>query len=405
MKLTKKHLLAATSSLLLLCSAANANDDDFLLGLGAVAIIADEVVGGPYDDEIYVEEVYVEDPFYADEVYVEEVYVEDVFVDDVFVDDIYIEEIYVDDSGNRTQRDLERQKRREGQAANKSKGFKPEASRQVRDLQVRLNALGYAAGKPDGIAGKNTRAAIEAFQRSLGHTATGRLSNQEVAELVSQTKSKVGATSGKSIERVAASKKTERKTAQNAVPKKKHMQPTIYGVTVNQSVEAARKSLTEAGFSNCSYASGIMTCSKEAKTLTDEITLGVIEGKLYAVQRSVQFKDVVARNELEGRLAAAYPSLVLKGDMTRVSDEKCLASYQGSSAVLVSTVLNTPLQPQDLVAASHDCAFAYGIEIDEKDPVSTLNVALYSAQPIRSALKNKSEVFAATSPNTQDLKF
>ncbi len=38
----------------------------------------------------------------------------------------------------------------------------------VRDLQVRLNALGFAAGKHDGIFGPATAAALRDFQRNLG---------------------------------------------------------------------------------------------------------------------------------------------------------------------------------------------------------------------------------------------
>lgn len=44
---------------------------------------------------------------------------------------------------------------------------------QIKSLQERLNALGFDAGKPDGIAGSGTRAAIRAFQASRGMIADG----------------------------------------------------------------------------------------------------------------------------------------------------------------------------------------------------------------------------------------
>jgi lytic murein transglycosylase len=43
-----------------------------------------------------------------------------------------------------------------------------------REVQERLAARGYDVGKPDGIIGTRTRAAIEAFQTSLGLTPDGR---------------------------------------------------------------------------------------------------------------------------------------------------------------------------------------------------------------------------------------
>ena len=44
---------------------------------------------------------------------------------------------------------------------------------QTRELQAALNALGFNSGRPDGMAGPNTRAALRAFQRANGHRADG----------------------------------------------------------------------------------------------------------------------------------------------------------------------------------------------------------------------------------------
>ncbi|WP_300540990.1 lytic murein transglycosylase [Maricaulis sp.] len=44
---------------------------------------------------------------------------------------------------------------------------------QTRELQAALNALGFDAGTPDGLAGPNTRGALRAFQRAHGHVADG----------------------------------------------------------------------------------------------------------------------------------------------------------------------------------------------------------------------------------------
>ncbi|WP_291841635.1 lytic murein transglycosylase [Maricaulis sp.] len=46
---------------------------------------------------------------------------------------------------------------------------------QTRDVQAALNALGFASGTPDGLAGPNTRAALRGFQRANGLIADGYL--------------------------------------------------------------------------------------------------------------------------------------------------------------------------------------------------------------------------------------
>ena len=48
----------------------------------------------------------------------------------------------------------------------------------VRDIQGQLNRLGYQVGKPDGVAGGKTRAAIEAFQRAKGLKVNGKTDNE-----------------------------------------------------------------------------------------------------------------------------------------------------------------------------------------------------------------------------------
>ncbi|MFS2316906.1 lytic murein transglycosylase [Maricaulis sp. D1M11] len=44
---------------------------------------------------------------------------------------------------------------------------------QAMELQAGLNALGYDAGRPDGLVGPNTRRALRAFQRAHGHDPDG----------------------------------------------------------------------------------------------------------------------------------------------------------------------------------------------------------------------------------------
>ena len=53
----------------------------------------------------------------------------------------------------------------------------------VRELQERLNALGYESGEPDGRVGRNTRAAIRSYQRDNGLPMDGYASGQLLAAI------------------------------------------------------------------------------------------------------------------------------------------------------------------------------------------------------------------------------
>ena len=53
----------------------------------------------------------------------------------------------------------------------------------VRAAQRLLNGLGYGAGTPDGLMGRKTREAIEAFQRDKGLSVTGEVSDALLASL------------------------------------------------------------------------------------------------------------------------------------------------------------------------------------------------------------------------------
>lgn len=73
--------------------------------------------------------------------------------------------------------------------ANGQFGLQPwqQSSRdQVRALQTVLNALGYEAGTPDGIAGAGTRAAIRAFQAETSLEATGVIDEALISALNSR---------------------------------------------------------------------------------------------------------------------------------------------------------------------------------------------------------------------------
>lgn len=58
---------------------------------------------------------------------------------------------------------------------------------QRREIQRRLNQLGFNAGTPDGIFGSRTRAAISAYQATIGTVPTGELTEAQIIHLYQLT--------------------------------------------------------------------------------------------------------------------------------------------------------------------------------------------------------------------------
>lgn len=54
----------------------------------------------------------------------------------------------------------------------------------IKDVQTKLNSIGYSCGTPDGIAGKNTKAAVKSFQKLCGlKNQSGDITNETITKL------------------------------------------------------------------------------------------------------------------------------------------------------------------------------------------------------------------------------
>lgn len=70
-------------------------------------------------------------------------------------------------------------------SAPKKSGISAATRAQNRETQTSLNYFGFPAGTPDGVLGRNSRAAISQYQVFLGYPATGQLTTYERDFLVS----------------------------------------------------------------------------------------------------------------------------------------------------------------------------------------------------------------------------
>lgn len=54
----------------------------------------------------------------------------------------------------------------------------------IKDVQTKLNSIGYSCGTPDGVVGKNTKAAVTAFQKLCGlKNQSGTITNETITKL------------------------------------------------------------------------------------------------------------------------------------------------------------------------------------------------------------------------------
>lgn len=54
----------------------------------------------------------------------------------------------------------------------------------IKDVQTKLNSIGYSCGTPDGIAGKNTKAAVTSFQKLCGlSNQSGAITSETITKL------------------------------------------------------------------------------------------------------------------------------------------------------------------------------------------------------------------------------
>lgn len=162
----------------------------------------------------------------------------------------------------------------------------------IKDVQTKLNAIGYSCGTPDGIAGKNTKAAVTSFQKLCG------LKNQS-GDITSETITKLNSVYNRSQKGVLSR-----------------------GLRNNASVKKLQENLNKLNF-NCgtpdgTFGAGTETALKnfqKAKKLTVDGLAG--SATLNAIQKAV--------NNLK------QPVTPSKG--LSENGFKLLASYEATSAV------------------------------------------------------------------------
>ncbi|MDD7908503.1 peptidoglycan-binding domain-containing protein [Pseudovibrio exalbescens] len=275
---------------------------------------------------------------------------------------------------------------------------------QNRDIQNRLNVLGYNAGTPDGIVGRKTRGAINAFQTDKGFPATGTLNDEELALLYQLTTPTNNAESTSSIpvgksDLPSDEKDTTRAGALQTAP------PAIHGLTPGLREENVIAFLESEGYQTCEGDQTYVRCSADLDTMVDAIEVATVNDTIYMIYRDLNFKTEVPREALVNRMRDTYPTLIDEETMSLSSSTPCQAKLETPMLSVVAPVSNAPTDPNVLGAAAQACADYAGIELSGDPIVTRTQILLYDSAPILHEQESGAGIFEETNAVPTELKF
>lgn len=339
-----------------------------------------------------------------------------------------------------------------------TKSSGPKYSESTYDTQVRLNALGYDAGAPDGLSGRKTRQAIREFQITNGGTATGKLSNAQIAILHQQSDKVFAARNpnaagsstvaaapaavapvavapaaaglatayaddpgpapqseplqpAKPLKVVApdpASPGLE--TADNAAPYSTLAdRPAILGLTVGGSLNDAQAALQEGGFENCDTYDNALFCERKTSLGSDKIAVAASGKKIHTITRKMSFDQAIEAKTIFDRMPETYGHLLNASDKTVAASPACGALLAAKADtfdnVVKQSVDGNPFDATT-VGFSHACSYYFAINTADTPTVKELELTFFDAQPILANTKGGVRQVSSGDKKTDDaIKF
>ncbi|KZL26561.1 peptidoglycan-binding domain-containing protein [Pseudovibrio sp. WM33] len=292
---------------------------------------------------------------------------------------------------------------------------------QLKDVQYRLNLLGYNAGFPDGVAGKRTLRAIGRFQSTLGYVATGRLTQSQLEELYTRTQKKryqktqidqaqptptqpplPQSNPGGYSE---AEKATVRIPKENKLALDPKNPPNIYGLITGMRSDETAFFLKTEGYEECVETTGLTICKKATKNLEETVSVNKVGNVIYGVSRTVTFKTAAPRSAVLTKLAEAYPNLTRFKRMATSSSKTCLEQYAGDGSSLLAPTEANPSDPETLLTLTENCRNFYAIELEGNRNLKSMRITLYDGHPIQQAEEEQTGIFQTKSEAADELKF
>lgn len=316
-------------------------------------------------------------------------------------------------------------------------------TQEVTDVQTRLKALNFYSGSADGKTGPQTRAAISAFQQSLGQSGTGVLSPDQKSMLIASTTSQPTAPSATALQPLATSASALAPLGQNTqvspqdpfanatsmLPEPGNLaaqdeplsavadtgNPSVLGVSPSMEADEAFTKLASVRDTEwCNRTASAIVCSASDAAFTDEVIVGITApddgARVHTVIRTTKFATAVARAAVEGKVHENYPALVAAPGSAVASGNSCAPAMQAFRSDDFSALkqwIVSGASPSPALASLAMACQNYGeVALPAGDTVPGFTIALFSGQPLQAAL-TEGEVgtltpVAATAP---DIRF
>ncbi|MFS8181743.1 peptidoglycan-binding domain-containing protein [Pseudovibrio denitrificans] len=292
---------------------------------------------------------------------------------------------------------------------------------QLKDVQYRLNLLGYNAGFPDGVAGKRTLRAIGKFQHSLGYVATGHLTSSQLEALYARTikvrrpKIQIDQAQPSPVKPPLPQSNpggyTEAEKATARLPKESKLAldpknpPNIYGMVTGMRSDRTADLLKTEGYEECVETTGLTICEKTSKNLEETVSVVKVGKVIYGISRNVSFKTAAPRSAVLTKLAEAYPNLTRFKKMATSTSKSCLERYTGDANSLLATAEANPSDPETLLTLTENCRNFYAIELEGSRNLKSMSIVLYDGYPIQLAEEKQNGIFQTKSEAADELKF
>lgn len=335
----------------------------------------------------------------------------------------------------------------------KSTGLSAQQRAENADIQNRLNLLGYNAGTPDGILGRNSRAAIRSFQADNGLPITGRLTNPQTALLYQQsgpllagnqpTVSTVaaapvaaaGAAGGAAAAVVAPTvvqtpapavvpNVTVASTAPTEEVSSTLSQPTapvapaqptngfsetpeVLGLSVNSSFSNALANLKNEGFANCETSDNTISCGRTTSFGSDNVTVASVDNSIHTITRVLSFEEPISRENVLGRMPESYKPLIHSQTNTIAASPACgalLSAQPDSFDQLSQQSAQGGKFDANSTAFSHACKYYYSMSIGDTARVSDVELVFFDSTPILASM-NKGNTVASSGKTKDEIKF
>ncbi|WP_319533188.1 peptidoglycan-binding domain-containing protein [uncultured Cohaesibacter sp.] len=294
-----------------------------------------------------------------------------------------------------------------------------------REIQDRLNYLGFNAGVPDGVLGRRSKDAIAAFQAEAGFVPNGYLSPEQTGVLFSAAfeNQHFGMTSGpgdmsdqnagkqnfpdagdvqeasvdQSIDTmVDDGTDAEPLSAANTSLEFVNGAPGFFGIQLGQSYQSAKDLLAQNGFNLCSGEGEFITCTSDDNGVSKRFKLargmGVESQPIYMMDLETKLAVEVDQTVIEDKLAESYPELTAAPNKVISNNASCAMEMANIDNVIsfeerLEIVRNQTQTNSDWLKSTLDtCSLFYKADVSPNGNGYTIRVAMFKGSYLQNEL-------------------